>query len=977
MSAAAASPATATTTLGAKTHAPVLGPVFAVLIVAIALLPVYEHGHVTQLRWAVQLPAVDEDADAGTGKGLQHHHAAFFSSLGAGAAQPCAAPAAGSMGPGSQTAASSSADAASPPAHGPGSSPPASSFTAAGDSSRSSAATRPAASELASPFQQVECKSRAEEELTAQQQSTGASAKLGEPVSPLPVAVPTCEPSELPRRSPSPEYVSARSHFSAATHSHSRSGSGNSAGRATTAAAAADPPTADRGGRRAHVGATEVPCPAAAAAAQAALAPAGPEGSQEGAPAQKPTPELGAAPREPSPSPAVVGLGAYARHPREFWAFDVLDPAHLVSSFWARPSMLLGLHVLTALYLAAVLLLERFNKSNLGPWWTTYFTHWALAVFSLSAAVAAINTARCLPLLVSSAPRPDNSPSRTNWGSSLAVRARVEGRRGGRMQQGGGAVTGAVSKRWAGVAKGEEARAGADIEHGRPSTRGPGPSPSSISGSISGGGSQGIRPRGPLGAAAAAAAGEATTGTNARTDSSANSGTGMPDQQQQPMQTPPACDNMSAGPRNTAGGDDLCATEQHLHRSQATARAADINCRSHPPHKTPEGGSTDATVNASANGSTAPPHPHAGLLKRLARTMPLGPLAAAATAQRRPQPGAGSHNIRGSRETSNASGRGWRAAFRPLGAHVAADAGLAELPRSSRSSSFSGSSTGSSGASGASRVYGLRQAPRQPPGTGTEAGLAAAVGGQEGAGDVDEESGAGLKATPEGQVQHNTHVAPTAATSTAVHGHDADSVPGLKWDALSVAHCLGLEVSVVTALFVTLVYWVGLVGLAGESFDTRSAPNYMKHAANSGLALLHVVAARLPLVSVHFTAFLLFLAAYCVFLWVYGELSGVWRYGLNWTTPRGVAGEVVLVVLALLVFLLWYGVARMREHRGRLRVIRVGEFAFVDTAGLLEEACGQAEGQPHASGARHAMEAGEEDEGYLAGGGDRAGGSNV
>lgn len=52
-------------------------------------------------------------------------------------------------------------------------------------------------------------------------------------------------------------------------------------------------------------------------------------------------------------------------------------------------------------------------------------------------------------------------------------------------------------------------------------------------------------------------------------------------------------------------------------------------------------------------------------------------------------------------------------------------------------------------------------------------------------------------------------------------------------------------------------------------------------------------------------AFLLFLASYCVFLWIYGEVSGVWRYGLNWTTPRGVAGEVVLVVLALLVFLCW------------------------------------------------------------------------
>lgn len=49
------------------------------------------------------------------------------------------------------------------------------------------------------------------------------------------------------------------------------------------------------------------------------------------------------------------------------------------------------------------------------------------------------------------------------------------------------------------------------------------------------------------------------------------------------------------------------------------------------------------------------------------------------------------------------------------------------------------------------------------------------------------------------------------------------------------------------------VVQAGLVGLAGDMFDPRSAANYMKHAGNSVVALIHVVLTRLPIVSYHLT----------------------------------------------------------------------------------------------------------------------------
>ncbi|EFJ43458.1 hypothetical protein VOLCADRAFT_96308 [Volvox carteri f. nagariensis] len=137
---------------------------------------------------------------------------------------------------------------------------------------------------------------------------------------------------------------------------------------------------------------------------------------------------------------------------------------------------------------------------------------------------------------------------------------------------------------------------------------------------------------------------------------------------------------------------------------------------------------------------------------------------------------------------------------------------------------------------------------------------------------------------------------------------EVEEVEVEEWDLLSTAHCLAMEVAVVSALFLTIFFWVGLVAISREiPYDTPS--NYMRHAGNSGLALAQVVLTRLPIVSYHFTAVLMYLTSYAVFLWIYGEVAGIWRYRLNWERVRGVAGPVVLVVLAVLVFLFCTNVA--------------------------------------------------------------------
>lgn len=98
--------------------------------------------------------------------------------------------------------------------------------------------------------------------------------------------------------------------------------------------------------------------------------------------------------------------------------------------------------------------------------------------------------------------------------------------------------------------------------------------------------------------------------------------------------------------------------------------------------------------------------------------------------------------------------------------------------------------------------------------------------------------------------------------------------------------------------------------------ELLSASTYLKHAANLVFALLHVLLYRLPIVSFHFLAVLLFGSSYLVFTWLYGELSGTWRYKLKWYQPRGLVSYALMPFVLLLCFYLWYLVARLREWLG-------------------------------------------------------------
>lgn len=135
----------------------------------------------------------------------------------------------------------------------------------------------------------------------------------------------------------------------------------------------------------------------AAEGAETTTAPASSAGAQCVSKRQQ-QPELDAT-AQPQPQRAC--------QPREFWAFELLDPSHPVTSpLGPRLSWLpLLLHLVTLAYFVVTVAVERtvepsrtVSRSSL---WLTYYTNWSLVALALGATLGAANTLRYVLLRAS------------------------------------------------------------------------------------------------------------------------------------------------------------------------------------------------------------------------------------------------------------------------------------------------------------------------------------------------------------------------------------------------------------------------------------------------------------------------------------------------------------------------------------------------------------------------------------------------
>lgn len=69
--------------------------------------------------------------------------------------------------------------------------------------------------------------------------------------------------------------------------------------------------------------------------------------------------------------------------------------------------------------------------------------------------------------------------------------------------------------------------------------------------------------------------------------------------------------------------------------------------------------------------------------------------------------------------------------------------------------------------------------------------------------------------------------------------------------------------------------------------------------------LMHCLSVHLYL-AMHMQVFLWYGTLYMLFMWIYGSVSGNWRYGLDWTRSRAVGAYILIPLIGFIMFIIWY-----------------------------------------------------------------------
>ncbi|KXZ42807.1 hypothetical protein GPECTOR_117g372 [Gonium pectorale] len=163
----------------------------------------------------------------------------------------------------------------------------------------------------------------------------------------------------------------------------------------------------------------------------------------------------------------------------------------------------------------------------------------------------------------------------------------------------------------------------------------------------------------------------------------------------------------------------------------------------------------------------------------------------------------------------------------------------------------------------------------------------------------------GARVTPESSLTAHGSGGSGVAAAHA-YGDSGGGVGGLaskpaaldaEWDWLSVSYVLTMQTAVIAAFFLDVYYWLVLV-------------------------LIQVLLTRLPIVSVHFQATLAYGTSYMLFLWIYGNAAGIWRYGLNWYKLFAVVMHGAVPVCLCVFMVIWWGIALLRERLGAALLLR-------------------------------------------------------
>ena len=129
------------------------------------------------------------------------------------------------------------------------------------------------------------------------------------------------------------------------------------------------------------------------------------------------------------------------------------------------------------------------------------------------------------------------------------------------------------------------------------------------------------------------------------------------------------------------------------------------------------------------------------------------------------------------------------------------------------------------------------------------------------------------------------------------------------WGILQALHLICLETVAPAELFLSVFFWATI-------FDGDQVGNQMfVHTVQNVFPLVDIgILSKTAIVSSHFLFLVMYTTVYAIFMWIYGGITEDWPYTNLTVQPKAMVLYILLPVALLIVFIVYFGLATLRER---------------------------------------------------------------
>lgn len=157
--------------------------------------------------------------------------------------------------------------------------------------------------------------------------------------------------------------------------------------------------------------------------------------------------------------------------------------------------------------------------------------------------------------------------------------------------------------------------------------------------------------------------------------------------------------------------------------------------------------------------------------------------------------------------------------------------------------------------------------------------------------------------------------------------------PEQGWNFLQALYLTAVEIAAPAELFLCVFFWAVLYR---NMNNPALGDQLFVHGLNNVFFVVDIFLSRIPFLSTHMLALLLWTSAYALVMWIYGGVTGNWPYSILTFSPVSMAFYVLMPIFLAIAFALYMGLVALREWIAR-RVYRQRQGVTHPSREQLEE----------------------------------------